>query len=97
MPLLSHIKIETRVRACVRVCKCVSARATASVSSSKRNDNESTDTSKGPWKKEGAHKKGEKNAKLKYSEPSEEEKIKQAWFSSTSPEKETERKETERK
>lgn len=43
---------------------------------------------RGLEKKEGAQKKkGRENAKLKYSAPSEE-KIKQAWFSSASPEKE---------
>ena len=43
---------------------------------------------RGLEKKRGStEKKGRENAKLKYSAPSEE-KIKQAWFSSASPEKE---------
>lgn len=61
------------------------ARASKFVSSSERNDNESTDTSKGPGKR-GSTKKERENAKLKYSAPSEE-KIKQARFSSASQEK----------
>lgn len=53
VPLVSSIKRQ-RVRVCVHaVCAQVyaSARASVSVSSSKWNDNESTDTSKGPGKK----------------------------------------------
>lgn len=64
------------------------------MSSSKRNDNESTDTSKGPGKKKVSTEKDSENAKLKYSAPSEE-KIKQAWFSSASPEKDKGERDTE--
>lgn len=59
----------------VRVCIHAGACASVSVSSSKWNDNESTDTSKGPGKKREDIKR--ENAKLKYSAASEE-KIKRA-------------------